>query len=326
MEPSSDQMLLGVDLGGTKVEAGLVDPQGRIVVSHRNPTHLDQGPDGVIADVLACIERCLEQARTRAAGAGVGIAGQVDADGVVRFAPNLRWQDVPLRERLEGALRIPVIVTNDVRAAAYGEWRHGAGAGAGDLVCIFVGTGIGGGVITAGTLLRGAGSAAGEVGHTVLIAGGRRCRCGNRGCLEAYAGGWAIAERAQEAVRADPEAGRALVAAAGDAGRISAADVAGAFRRGDPLAGRLVGETVEFLAAGATGIVNLFNPTMLILGGGVIEGLPEWVDHVGREVRARALPAAAEGLRVVKAALGGHAGMIGAATVARELLGGGGTR
>lgn len=326
MEPSREELVLGVDLGGTKVEAGLVDPRGRIVVSHRNPTHADKGPDGVIADVLACIERCLAQAGLTAAAAGVGIAGQVEATGVVRFAPNLRWQHVPLRDRLEAALGIPVIVTNDVRAAAYGEWRYGAGTEARDLLCIFVGTGIGGGMITSGNLLRGASNAAGEVGHTVLVAGGRPCRCGNRGCLEAYAGGWAIAERAQEAVRADPEAGRTLVGLADDVGRISAADVAGAFRQGDPLAGRLVRETAEFLAAGVTGIVNALNPGLLILGGGVISGLPELIDHIDREVHTRALRAATEPLRVTKAALGGQAGMIGAAALAREVLDLGGTR
>lgn len=318
-------MLLGVDLGGTKVEAGLVDPQGHVVVSHRNPTHPDKGPDGVIADVLSCIDSCLAQAGKSAVGAGVGIAGQVTADGIVRLAPNLRWQDVPLRTRLEDALHIPVVVTNDVRAAAYGEWRHGAGVGSNDVVCIFVGTGIGGGVITAGRLLLGTGNAAGEVGHTTLIAGGRLCRCGNRGCLEAYAGGWAIAERAQEAVRRDADAGRALVALAGEVERVSAADVAGAFRNGDPLASRLARETVELLAAGVTGIVNAFNPELLILGGGVISGLPEWVDYIDSEVHARALPAAAEPLRVTKASLGGHAGMIGAATMAREVLPAGAT-
>ena len=143
-------------------------------------------------------------------------------------------------------------------------------------------------MITSGELLRGFGNAAGEVGHIVLVAGGRQCRCGNRGCLEAYAGGWAIAERAQEAVRADPEAGRALVALAGDVGRISAMEVAGAFRRGDPRASRLVRETADYLAAGLTGIVNAFNPRVLILGGG--------------------------------------AGMIGAATLAREVLVAGGTQ
>ena len=136
-------------------------------------------------------------------------------------------------------------------------------------------------MITSGELLRGFGNAAGEVGHIVLVAGGRQCRCGNRGCLEAYAGGWAIAERAQEA-------GRALVALAGDVGRISAMEVAGAFRRGDPRASRLVRETADYLAAGLTGIVNAFNPRVLILGGG--------------------------------------AGMIGAATLAREVLVAGGTQ
>lgn len=321
---SADGLFLGVDLGGTKVEAGLVDAQGRVLVSHRYPTHPDQGPDAVIADVRECVGRCLAQAGRPAAAIGVGIAGQVTADGVVRLAPNLRWQHVPLRAKLEATLRLPVFLTNDVRAAAVGEWRYGAGVGADDIVCIFVGTGIGGGVITGGRVLRGAGNAAGEIGHSVLVAGGRRCRCGNRGCLEAYAGGWAIAERAQEAVRSDLKGGAALLGLTRAAAPISAADVADAFRRGDPLAGRLIGETVEFLTAGVVGIVNVFNPAVLILGGGVVEGLPEWVDEIAREVRARALPAAAETVRVTKAALGGRAGMIGAAALAREVLAAGG--
>ncbi|MBI4279189.1 MAG: ROK family protein [Armatimonadetes bacterium] len=312
---------LGVDLGGTKVETAIVDDVGNILAAHRRPTHAGKGAAGIIADIVACARDCLGEASRAAEALGIGVAGQVDAaTGTVRFAPNLGWRDVPLRAELEQALALRVVVTNDVRAATWGEWQHGAGRGVDDLVCVFVGTGVGGGIVSGGRMLEGCSGSAGEVGHMTIVAGGRRCRCPNRGCLEAYAGGWAIAERAQEAVRADLRAGGTLVALAGDVQNITAASVAQAYRQGDPLSCHLVAETGRYLAAGMVGIVNAFNPCLLILGGGVIEGLPELIPLVEREIRARALGAAVEPLRVVKAALGGDAGVVGAAVLAQKTL------
>ncbi len=320
MAGNSAIVTLGVDLGGTKIETALVDAAGHIVASRRHPTHLEKGPNGVIADVVTCVETCLGEAGMTAQGLGVGMAGQVDRAGTVRFAPNLGWRNVPLQLRLEKALDMPVVVNNDVRAATWGEWQHGAGQGVDDLVCLFVGTGVGGGIISGGRLLEGWHHTAGELGHMTIVAGGRHCRCPNRGCLEAYVGGWAIAERAQEAARVDPQAGQRLVTLAGSIQQISAATVTQAYTDGDSLAHHLVEETAQYLAAGLVSIINAFNPCLLILGGGVILGLPEYATKVERPVRENALPTAVEGLRIVMATLGDKAGVIGAAALARDRI------
>jgi glucokinase len=314
------QLNVGVDLGGTKVEAALVDAEGRVVTSHRHPTDSKaKGPQGVIADIVACVGECLGEGVRNAGAVGVGVAGQIDAaTGSVRFAPNLGWRDVPLRAELERTLKLPVIVVNDVRAATFGEWTHGAGKGVKDLVCLFIGTGIGGGIVSGGRLLEGCCNVAGELGHMTIVAGGRPCHCPNRGCLEAYVGGWAIAERAQEAIRMDPKAGQALVALAGSLEGITTRIIAQAFREDDSFVRHLIDETGQYLVAGVVGIVNALNPSVLILGGGVIEGLPELVQVLDADVRSRALEAAVEHLRIVKSALRGNAGVIGAAALARE--------
>ncbi len=322
--PEDRELLtLGVDVGGTKIETVLVDAAGRILAFHRYPTQPEKGPDGVIANIVTSVEVCLGEAGQKAQGLGIGIAGQVDrASGMLRFAPNLvGWHNVPLQAKLEETLGLPVVVDNDVRAATWGEWQHGAGQGVDDLVCLFVGTGIGGGIVSSGQLLEGCHNTAGELGHITIVASGRRCRCPNRGCLEAYAGGWAIAERAQEAVRADLKSGQTLVTLAGSIQQISAATVTQAYTNGDPLANHLVEETAQYLAAGVVGIVNAFNPCLLVLGGGVIEGLPGYVSMIEPLVRANALKAAVEHLRIVTAALGTKAGAIGAATLARNKIG-----
>jgi len=317
---NSEVITLGVDLGGTKVATALVDETGHILASHRRLIHPEQGSEGVIADVVACVENCLAETGKRAQGIGVGVAGQVDRDGTVRFSPNLGWRHVPIKVRLEQALGQPVVVNNDVRAATFGEWRHGVGWGVDDLVCLFLGTGIGGGVVSGGWLLEGCYNSAGELGHSTIIQDGRRCRCPNRGCLEAYAGGWAIAERAREAVQAEPQAGQRLVTLAGDIQKISAATVARARDEGDPLAIHLMEETAQYLAAGVVSIVNIFNPCLVVLGGSVMKGMLDYIPGIEQAVRQRALPSAGENLHIVTAALGDNAGVIGAAALAREQI------
>jgi glucokinase len=316
---SPSDSTLGVDLGGTKVLTALVDADGRVLASHKRPTDARNGPDAVIADVVACVRDCLGDAVHGATGLGIGVAGQVDGTtGIVSYAPNLGWQNIALGDALASATDLPVIVANDVRAAAVGEWQHGSGAGTTDLMALFVGTGIGGAVIADGSLLEGSVGAAGELGHTMLVAGGRSCHCPNTGCLEAYAAGWAIAERARDAVRADPSAGTSLTDLAGSIDDITAAHVTELYRSGDGLATRLVEETGRYLAAGATGLVNAFNPEIVVLGGGVIEALPEMVTVVQDHVRQFALPAARDVVRIERASLGGSAGVVGAAALARH--------
>jgi glucokinase len=321
-------LTIGVDLGGTKVEAGLVDRHGTVLGGGRRPTGPERGPDGILADLVACLaEEPLASAERPVLGVGVGVAGQVDPEtGTVLQAPNLEWSDFPLKARLEEAIGLPVFVINDVQAATYGEWTCGAGRGVEDLVCLFVGTGIGGGMVSHGSLIRGCGGSAGELGHTTLDWHGPKCTCRNRGCLEAFAGGWAIARRAREAVEKQPDEGRTLIARA-DAvsGEPTAEVVAQAAHDGDPLAVRLMRETGEALGVGVASIANAFNPCMVILGGGVIEGMPELVGMAEAEARRRALEAALHPLEVVRAGLGGHAGTVGAAMWARRSLATAGT-
>jgi len=315
----SSPLTLGIDLGGTKVEAALVDAAGRVLRSHRHPTNAEHGPDRVIDDIVDCVIECLAGAPRQAAAAGIGVAGQVDAEaGLVRTAPNLNWTDVALQSRLEAALNLPVAVANDVRAITWGVWQHGAGRGADDLVVIFVGTGIGGGVVSGGEVLDGHQGLAGELGHLPIVPFGRSCHCPNHGCWEAYAGGWAIAERAQNVVRAHPEAGAALRERAGTVANITGRTVHAACDDGDPLATDLVEATGEYLGIGMIGIVNAFNPERIVLGGGVIEGHPDYVGTVQGIVEKRALQVATEGLEIVRAELGGQAGVVGAATMVRR--------
>lgn len=312
---------IGVDLGGTKVETALVDADGRALASERRPTDPAQGPDGVVADLVACIESVVRAAGWKqVAGVAVGVAGQVDpATGRVAYAPNLGWQDYPLGDRLAELLGREVAVINDVQAATYGEWIHGAGRGVGELACLFVGTGIGGGLVSGNRLLLGCTGSAGELGHMTIQHGGPLCRCGKRGCLEAFAGGWAIGRRAREAVAADPAAGAALLRlAGGDPARVTARVVARAAEQGDPLACQIVEEVGVALAAGAGSLANALNPCLLIVGGGVIAGMPRLVEIVRREIPRHSLQAPLRGLKIVTAALGPHAGSVGAAAWARQ--------
>ncbi len=319
-DKTEDILTMGIDLGGTKVETALVDGSGNILSSHRHQTQPERGARKIIDDIVSGVNICLDRSGQEAKAVGVGIAAQVDQSGVVRSSPNLEWRNVPLRARLEDILKVPVCVANDVRAASWAEWHYGAGKGAEDLIVVFVGTGIGGGVVSGGCMLEGCSNTAGEVGHSTLVVDGRECHCPNRGCLEAYAGGWAIAERAREAVRDDPEAGKGLASLAGDVEKITAAVVSQAFHEGDPLAFQLVRETTHYLGAGLVSLVNAFNPCLLILGGGVVDGLPELIEGVETIVKKRALRTASEKLQIKRASLGDKAGIIGAAALARQMI------
>lgn len=311
-------LCLGIDIGATKVLAGLVDSRGRIVARSDRRVHQNEGPTHVIGAVLDEV-RALGPEASRVVAAGVAVAAQVDpARGTVLYAPNLRWRNVPLGPRLARALGVPVAVENDARAATWGEWKHGAGRGRSDLICMVVGTGVGGGLVVDGRLLGGAVHAAGEIGHMTVVAGGRKCSCPNRGCLEAYVSGWAIGQRAREAARADPRASAGLRALAGSLARIDAAAVTRAARAGDRFSEQLMHATGEWLGAGAVALVNVLDPAHLVLGGGVVEGWPPLVAQVRRAVRSGAQPPAARAVSVGRGKLGSLAQVVGAAWLARD--------
>lgn len=311
---------IGIDVGATNVRIVLVDGCGRVRASHRQKTVSEAGPAEFVRRIAAALaELPRPEGAAAPAAVGVGIAGYVDAErGLLRYSTNLGWKEVPLRAEFERAFGLPVHLDNDVRAAMWAEWQLGAGGQADDLLCLFVGTGIGGGVITGGKILEGFANTAGELGHMTLVFDGRPCRCPNRGCLEAYASGWAIAARAREAVQERPAEGKGILACAGAPEQITAAHVGQAFAAGDPLATRLVEETGRYLGSAVVGLVNIFNPSVLVLGGGVVEGIPSLVAMTRENVLRHALGFITDHLQIRTAALGGLAGAIGAALLARQ--------
>ncbi len=308
-------LAIGVDVGATKLLAAAVDTRGRASSMQLARTPANQGPDAVIRAIDDVIAACRQEAGGRLACVGIGFAGQVSA-GIVRSTPNMAgWHNFPLATRLRQRLGVPVMLTNDAKAAAWAESRFGHGQGARDLVFLALGTGIGAGVVSGGTLLQGATGSAGELGHVPVVAGGRACTCGGRGCLEAYTGGWALAREARRAVRTHPRAGRKLLSLAGSPSKIDARVLARACAAGDPLSQRIVADAGLILGAASVGVVNAFNPEVLVLGGGIALGFPRLLSEVRRSIRT-SLPSARH-VRVVRSNLGVQAVAIGAADLAR---------
>jgi glucokinase len=306
----------GVDLGGTKLKVARVHEDGAIQDSTKVKTRVESGHRGIESDILDAVEMLQARAGAPPVAVGIGVAGQIGAaDGTVRFSPNLSWHNVPLQADIERSLGLPTVVVNDVRAITWGEWLHGAGRGFDDIVCLFVGTGVGGGVISGGRMLSGCSNTAGELGHIVVDVDGPECTCGNRGCLEALAGGWAIARLARQLATEDAKGGERLLGLAGSLEAITAKTVALAAHDGDALSVTIVEKAAKALVAGAVGLVNAFNPSRLILGGGVISGMPRLIDRVREGVGHFALPAAATNIEVVPGVLGSDAGVIGAASL-----------
>lgn len=308
---------LGIDLGGTKVEVGLMNSLGQLIESRKKPTRVLEGPEAIVKDIAESVSQIRSEHNTPIAGVGVGMAGQIDAEsGMVYFAPNLKWKDIPLQAMLHEALKLPVVVTNDVRAVTWAEWLYGSGKNSSDLICIFIGTGVGSGVVSGGNLLTGFTNSAGEIGHMTIDLHGADCTCGNRGCLETLAAGWGIARRAREAALKDSTAGQMLVQSAGSPEAISARQVIQCAQAGDALSVRIMSEAAEALIAATVSVVNAFNPQFIILGGGIIQGMPELIQKIEIGVRKRALKTATSQLKIVRAALKEDAGVIGAATLA----------
>jgi glucokinase len=247
---------------------------------------------------------------------GVACAGQIDpATGAVVHAPNLGWTDVPLGARLTEAFGVPVVVENDVRAAAWGEFVAGAGGRDGSLVAVFVGTGVGSGAVLDGRLWHGAGNAAGEVGHTQVVPNGLPCLCGRFGCLEQYVSGSGFQRRLAAAMAAG-RTSRLVLTCGGDATRLTARDVYEAAKRDDALAREFWADATRYLVMGVANYVTLVNPRTLVLGGGVIETVPALFDAVTESVPKLTTDLSAKSLRIERAQLGDLSGVIGAAALA----------
>jgi glucokinase len=293
---------------------------------HSIPTRADLGSDAVVDRITQLVERVAAETmaatgaqREHILGVGIGSPGPLDREtGVVILTPNLGWNNFPLRERISSAVRLPATLDNDANCATLGEWWLGAARGAKLVVGLTIGTGIGGGLILDGRLFHGASDVAGEIGHTTIDANGRRCGCGNYGCLEAYASGPAIAERAREAL-AGGEPSVMPAAVGGDLSRLNAAMVYDAAKQGDRLAQEVVRETARLLGIGIANLLNVFNPEVVVLAGGVTQAGDQLFEPMRAEVRRRAFKPAVDACRIVPGALQGNAGVIGAvATFAQQ--------
>lgn len=314
------RVAIGVDLGGTKIDFGLVDETGQIHDHVRIQTPIEKGAEGIENLMIENIKKLQEKASFPLLGIGIGVAGQINREtGEVIFAPNLKWNHVPLRAKLEEALKLPVRVINDARALTLGEWQYGAGIGLQDLLCLFIGTGIGGGIVSGGSLQCGASNAFGEVGHMTIDYRGPVCTCGKKGCFEAFCGGWGIVARAKDEIGQN-NATKILELAGGDMKNVTAFHVVEAFREKDPLAQTVITQMTDALVPACASLINILNPRRLILGGGVVEAMPELIEIIDQGVKKMALKAATSSLEVVRAKLGKELGVLGSATVIFNLL------
>jgi glucokinase len=315
------QFIIGVDLGGTKISAGAVSLDGSRTAGVQSiATQPELGDEGVAERINDLIEAVIVAtmkevgvARQDFVGVGVGAPGPLDRErGIVVVAPNLGWNNFPLRDRVMQRIGLPVTLDNDANCATVGEWWLGAARGGRNVVGMTIGTGIGGGLIINGELYHGSSDVAGEIGHTTIDVNGRHCKCGNYGCLEAYASGPAIATRAREALVREDTASLLPSMVDGVLDRITAELVYDAAKKGDGLANEIVRDTARYLGAGIATLLNVINPDVVVIAGGVTRAGEALFAPLRTEVRRRAFNPAVIAARIVPAELPGTAGVVGA--------------
>ncbi len=322
--------IVGLDIGGTNIVVGLVPIGGGSPLALRKlATRPELGGRDVVARAARAISEAVEQVlseeggeRSDVLGIGVGAPGPLNREkGVVIETPNLGWREFPLRDLIAEAVGLPAVLDNDANCATYGEWWQGAGRGVGTLVGLTLGTGIGGGLVIQGEIHHGASDAGGEFGHMTIDSMGRKCKCGNYGCLEAYASGPNIAARAVEGIEAGAES--ILVDLVdGALENVTAATVYEAAVLGDGYASEVMTETAKFLGVGVANLINGLNPDAVVIAGGVTRAGEHLFAPLTKEVRRRAFRSAVEACRILPAALPETAGVIGAAGVfKKETLG-----
>jgi len=311
---------IGLDIGATKTKILLISPGGKIIRREKILTDSFGSPDPIIRRAADFIGKLIAEEGLRKRqilGVGCGCAGFMDTEtGYIDISPNLKWFGVQFGKKFGKRLGMKIRMVNDVNAAAWGEFVYGAGKGKGlrHLVAVFPGSGIGGGIVCNGKLVEGATGTAGEVGHLIFRENGLLCDCGRRGCHEAYAGGMPMENRMRKLVRA----GKAKLVkemVKGDLGRINTRTIADAARRGDPDAKLVWKEAVASLCVLCANLVSVFNPEVLVLGGGVIEGNPVLLPTIRHYVKTHAVEYSGRAVQVVKSNLGGDAIALGAAAM-----------
>lgn len=310
-------LTIGVDIGGTKIAAGVVDEQGRILKTSKVPT--PPTAEDVIDSIAEAVRDASAEYQVEAVG--IGAPGYVDNKrATVLFTPNLSWRHEALKDKVEQRVDLPVVIENDANAAAWGEYKFGVGTGQEDVVCITIGTGLGGGVITGGRLHRGRFGVAAEFGHIRMVPDGLLCGCGNQGCWEQYASGSALVRYARQRATATPERATALLALGdGTPEGIEGKHISEAARQGDRVAVDSFRELARWAGAGLADLASLFDPGAFIVGGGVSDEGDLVLDPIRKSykrwlVGSRWRPVA----EVLAAQLGGEAGLVGVADLARQ--------
>ena len=317
------EYLVGVDMGGTKILAGVFKHSLECVGSSKLSTKSQRGVEAVIERVARCVRDAVDEADLslkQVAGVGIGAPGAVDSiEGRVIFAPNLEgWKDVPLKKALEKHLGVPVFVENDCNIAVLGVHVAELKAKPRNLIGIFVGTGIGGGLILNGDLYGGYNHTAGEIGHMVLDISGPKCGCGNKGCFEALASRTAIFQQIKAGVK-DGQKTLLTEILGADLSDLRSGDLRKAIRRGDKFVDKVVESAAEYIGIGIANLVNIFSPEVVVLGGGVLEALAdEMMSVIVETAQDYAMPGTMKGVEIIASKLGDNAGITGGAVLARR--------
>lgn len=330
MGENRDTLILGIDLGGTKILTAVVNTQGEMLSRDHSITPAREGQQAVVRSIFESVGRVLDQAHIATAdlvAIGLGAPGLSNPEtGILFTSPNLPgWKDVPLRDIIEKELGKKVFLINDANAAAVGELYFGAGRGARNFIYITVSTGIGGGIIIDGKIYTGSVGMAGELGHMVIDDEGPLCNCGNRGCWETLASGTALAREARHKIK-DGVTSSILQLAGGDLEKINAEAIHKAARTGDNLATELIAKTAYYLGVGLANLINIFNPEVIVIGGGVSNIGDMLLEPAFEEAGRRAFKPSYQAVRFARAELGRNSGVLGAAAYALEKMKGGGTK
>lgn len=307
---------IGIDLGGTKVLTALVEREtGKVIHSVKKKTKKDKGPKNIIRKMVEAIEELIDESKINISdisSIGVGAAGQVDREnGILIAAANLDCYNLNIKEELSSHFDLPVYVGNDVEIAALGEMKFGAAKGYDDLVCIFVGTGVGSAIVKEGKIIHGATGTAGEIGHMIVDLNGRQCGCGAHGCLEAYASRSAIEHRIEGALKKGRHSKILDYLETGKS--ITSHMIQKSIEHNDELVLQYVNEASEYLSGGIASIINFINPKLVVLGGGLIDAVDYFYKETIKKAKSKSLPVPATKIEFKKAALGDFSGVIGAA-------------
>jgi glucokinase len=318
----AEKFAIGVDLGGTKILAGVVNlSTGQLVSSAKKKTRIVEEGSELIKRIAVCISEAMQDAAVevkKVVGIGVGAAGMVDREqGILLLSANIGTNDLPIAEPLSAQFGLPVKLGNDVEVATLGELNFGAGRECDNFVCMFIGTGIGSGIVNNGKIYRGGCGTAGEVGHIIVVPDGQPCGCGGYGCLEAYASRTAIAKTVLYDINrgADTMLRDKIDT---NKGILRSKAIAQALEVGDASTVRAITQAAQFLGIGLATVINFYNPKRIILGGGLVEAVPAFFDLAELEARRRALRIPAHKTEIVRAELGDYAGTIGAALLCKN--------